>query len=80
LSISSNVFESVKKNFTDISQGRTIKAVISKKDEDLDNNLQNDDSMESEMNESNNGDQVDDEMMDDDEITKGRYCSCYVWA
>jgi hypothetical protein len=80
LSISSNIFESVKKNFTDISQGRTIKAVISKKDEDLDNNLQNDDSMESEMNESNNGDQVDDEMMDDDEITKGRYCSCYVWA
>ena len=80
MSISSNIFESVKKNFTDISQGRTIKAVISKKDEDLDNNLQNDDSMESEMNESNNGDQVDDEMMDDDEITKGRYCSCYVWA
>lgn len=78
MSISSNIFESVKKNFTDISQGRTIKAVISKKDEDLDNNLQNDDSMESEMNESNNGDQVDDEMMDDDEITKGRYCSCYV--
>ena len=80
MSISSNIFESVKKNFTDISQGRTIKAVISKKDEDLDNNLQNDDSMESEMNESNNGDQVDDEMMGDDEITKGRYCSCYVWA
>lgn len=80
MSISSNIFESVKKNFTDISQGRTIKAVISKKDEDLDNNLQNDDSMESEMNESNNGDQVDDEMMDDDEIAKGRYCSCYVWA
>ena len=32
--------------------------------------------MESEITESNDGYQVDDEMMDDEDITKGKYCCC----